>query len=131
MSGSSSRTHFSSSSFSFQSTDRPFIRSLIIAQRCSNSATFTGCSPTTRRDESPRPMPITIRPSEMSCIVAYQLAVIVGSRTARVVGPGVLESVLLCELHQLDHPLVRRVRQHGHAKAEHRHSPIAGRGTSI
>ena len=25
-------------------------------------------------------MPITIRPSEMSCIVAYQLAVIVGSR---------------------------------------------------
>ena len=25
-------------------------------------------------------MPMTMRPSEMSCIVAYQLAVIVGSR---------------------------------------------------
>src|SRR5439155_14957563 len=43
-------------------------------------ATFTGCRPTTRRDESPRPMPITARPFEMSSSVAYQLAVIVGSR---------------------------------------------------
>src|SRR5919108_469601 len=51
-----------------------------MAQRRSNSATFTGCRPTTRRDESPRPIAITMRPSEMSCIVAYQLAVIVGSR---------------------------------------------------
>ena len=80
MSGSSSRTHSSFSSFSFHSTGRPFIRSFIIRRRASNSATFTGFRPTTRRDESPRPMPITIRPFEMSCMVAYQLAVIVGSR---------------------------------------------------
>jgi hypothetical protein len=46
----------------------------------SNSATLTGFSPTTRREESPRPMPMTMRPFETSCIVAYQLAVIVGSR---------------------------------------------------
>ena len=65
---------------SFHSTSRPFIRSLIIRQRRSNSATVTGFSPTTRRDESPRPMPIAIRPFEMSCTVAYQLATIVGSR---------------------------------------------------
>ncbi len=80
MSGSSGRTHSSLSSFSFQTTGRPFIRSLIIAVAASNSATLTGFSPTTRRDESPRPIPITIRPFERSCIVAYQLAVIVGSR---------------------------------------------------
>src|ERR671926_916231 len=74
---------FAHSSFSclpFHSTSRPFIRSLIIRQRASKSATFTGFSPTTRRDESPRPIPITMRPFEMSCAVAYQLAVIVGSR---------------------------------------------------
>jgi hypothetical protein len=41
---------------------------------------LTGFNPTTRRDESPRPIPITMRPFERSCIVAYQLAVIVGSR---------------------------------------------------
>src|SRR6266852_1997888 len=80
MSGRSVRAHSSFRSLSFQLTSRPFIRSLIIRQRRSNSATFTGWSPTTRRDESPRPMPIAIRPFEMSCIVAYQLAVIVGSR---------------------------------------------------
>src|SRR5262245_12666108 len=33
-----------------------------------------------RRAESPRPMPITMRPSEMSCSVAYPLASTVGSR---------------------------------------------------
>ena len=65
---------------SFQVTARPFIRSLIIRQRASNSATRTGFRPTTRRDESPRPMPIAMRPFERSCIVAYQLAMIVGSR---------------------------------------------------
>ena len=74
------RTHFSSSSFSFQSTGRPFIRSLTIRRRRSNSSTLTGLRPTTRRDESPRPMPITMRPFVTSCMVAYQLAVIVGSR---------------------------------------------------
>jgi hypothetical protein len=56
------------------------MRSLIIRQRRSNSATLTGWRPTTRRDESPRPIPITMRPFETSCMVAYQLAVIVGSR---------------------------------------------------
>jgi hypothetical protein len=87
----------------------------------------------------------------MSCIVAYQLAVIVGSRMpefdlarlrgrerqrgvgllpedVRVVGPRVLESVLLGELHQLEHPLVRRIRQNRDAKAEHRASPVAWQG---
>ena len=33
-----------------------------------------------RRAESPRPIPITMRPSEMSCSVAYPLASTVGSR---------------------------------------------------
>jgi hypothetical protein len=70
----------SSSSFPFQSTGRPFMRSFIIVRALSNSAIFTGCCPITRRAESPRPMPITIRPSEMSCSVAYALAVTVGSR---------------------------------------------------
>ncbi len=46
----------------------------------SNSAIFTGCWPITRRAESPRPIPITIRPPEMSCRVAYALASTVGSR---------------------------------------------------
>ena len=46
----------------------------------SNSATFTGCSPIVRRAESPRPMPMIIRPPEMSCSVAKPLAVTVGSR---------------------------------------------------
>ena len=58
--------HLISTSVSFQRTSRPFIRSLIIATACSNSATLTGCWPITRRAESPRPIPITIRPPEMS-----------------------------------------------------------------
>ncbi len=80
---------------SFQLTARPFIRSLIIRQRRSNSATFTGWRPTTRREESPRPIPIAIRPPEMSCIVAYQLAVIVGSRIPGLVTkwPSLMRSV--------------------------------------
>jgi hypothetical protein len=39
--------------------------------------------------------------------------------------------VALGDLHELDHPPVRRIRQDRHTKAEHRTSPIAGRGTSI
>jgi hypothetical protein len=54
----------------FHSTSRPFIRSRIIRQARSNSAIFTGCRPIVRLAESPRPMPITIRPPEMSCSVA-------------------------------------------------------------
>ena len=46
----------------------------------------------------------------------------------RVVRPRVLEAVLLGELHQLDHPLVRRVRQDRHAEAEHGASPVAWQG---
>jgi len=36
--------------------------------------------------------------------------------------------MLLGELHQLDHPLVRRVRQDGHAEPEHRSSPVRWQG---
>ena len=88
--------HSSVSSFSFHSTVRPFIRSFIIRRRRSNSATLTGLRPTTRRDESPRPMPITIRPPDRSCMVAYQLAVIVGSRMPGFVTqwPSLIVSVL-------------------------------------
>ena len=46
----------------------------------SNSATLTGSSPIVRRAESPRPMPMIIRPPEMSWSVANALAVTVGSR---------------------------------------------------
>ena len=56
------------------------MKSLIITSRRSNSATSTGFWPITRRAESPRPIPITIRPFEMSCSVAYALASTVGSR---------------------------------------------------
>jgi hypothetical protein len=81
----------------FHSTGRPFIRSLIIRQRASNSATLTGFSPTTRRDESPRPIPIAMRPFEISCMVAYQLAVTVGSRMPGLVTkcPSLIVSVLI------------------------------------
>ena len=65
---------------SFHSTGRPFIRSRIIRQAASNSATFTGCWPITRRAESPRPIPMIIRPPETSWSVANALAVTVGSR---------------------------------------------------
>ena len=81
-------------------------------------------------------------------MVAYQLAVIVGSRMpgfvtqwpslsvfglgggerqqrvrllpedVRVVRPAVLEAVLLGELHELDHPRVGRVGHDGHAEGE-------------
>ncbi len=64
------RAHSSLSVRPFQVTSRPFIRSLIISSAASNSATGTGSSPTTRREESPRPIPITIRPSLISCRVA-------------------------------------------------------------
>ena len=47
------------------------MNSLSIRQSRSNSATFTGLRPITRRAESPRPIPITIRPFEITCIVAY------------------------------------------------------------
>ena len=53
-----------------------------IAHACSKSATFIGCRPTNRTAESPRPMPIAIRPSERSWSVAYALARTVGSRVA-------------------------------------------------
>ena len=101
-------------------------------------------------------MPIAIRPFEMSCAVAYQLAVIVGSRMpgfvtkwpslifsvcaaasakrrvrvlpedVRVVRPRVLEALPLGELHQLDHPRVRRIGQNGDAEGQSH-----GRGTIL
>ena len=91
-------------------------------------------------------MPITILPPDRSCMVAYQLAVIVGSRMpglvtqwpslifsvlsrdereqrvrllpedVRVVRPAVLEAVLLGELDQLEHPRERRIGHDGHAE---------------
>ena len=133
---------------SFQVTSRPFMRSRIIRHDVSNSAIFTGCSPITRRAESPRPMPITIRPPESTCIVAYALASTVGSRVpgfvtkwpsfivevrsaasvrsgidvlpedVRVVRPAVLEALLLGELEQLEEARVRRVGQDGDAEAD-------------
>ncbi len=98
-------------------------------------------------------MPITMRPFVTSCVVAYQLAVIVGSRMpgirhavaelerlrlhardreqgvallpedVRVVGPAVLEAEALAALKQLDQPRVRRVRQGRQSKAEHLRLP--------
>src|SRR5919198_1054422 len=107
MSGSSSRTHLSWSSFPFHSTGRPFISSLSIAQRRSNSATLTGLRPTTRRDESPRR--VRLLPEDV-----------------RVVGPAVLEPVALGELGQLDQTRVRGVWENGDAEREHVASGIAG-----
>ena len=93
-------------------------------------------------------MPITIRPPESTCIVAYALASTVGSRVpgfvtkwpsfivdvrsaasveqrdrllpedVRVVRPAVLEALLLGELDQLEEARVRRVGQDGDAEAE-------------
>jgi hypothetical protein len=56
------------------------MKSRIIRQDSSNSATLTGFRPITRRAESPRPIPITIRPPEITWSVAYMLARTVGSR---------------------------------------------------
>ena len=53
---------------------------MIIAVERSNSSTLTGLSPIVRRAESPRPMPITMRPPEIAWSVAKALAVTVGSR---------------------------------------------------
>src|SRR5205823_3024987 len=64
----------------FQSTSRPFMNGLIICSAASKSATFTGFWPMYRRAESPRPMPMIMRPLEMSWRVAYALASTVGSR---------------------------------------------------
>ena len=65
---------------SFQSTFSPRISARIAVTERSNSPTFTGWSPIVRRAESPRPMPMIIRPPEMSWSVANALAVTVGSR---------------------------------------------------
>ena len=58
------------------------MNSWIIASDCSNSATFIGCRPMKRTALSPRPTPMTIRPSDRSWSVAYELASTVGSRVA-------------------------------------------------
>src|SRR6478609_6765036 len=82
MRGSSGRTHFSWSRLSFHSTSSPFMKPRTIAQERSNSATLIGWRPMKRTAESPRPMPIAIRPFDRSCSVAYALASTVGSRVA-------------------------------------------------
>jgi hypothetical protein len=64
----------------FHSAGRPFISSFIMRSEASNSPIGTGCRPTTRREESPRPIPMTMRPLEICWSVAYELAVTVGSR---------------------------------------------------
>ena len=53
---------------------------MIIAVARSNSSTLTGFWPIVRRAESPRPIPITIRPPDIAWSVANALAVTVGSR---------------------------------------------------
>ena len=58
------------------------MNSRTIASAASNSATFIGWRPMYRTAESPRPTPITMRPSERSWSVAYELARTVGSRVA-------------------------------------------------
>src|SRR6266550_4818755 len=71
--------------------------------------------PYTTLFRSPRPIPITIRPFEMSCIVAYQLAVTVGSRM-----PGRSEehtSELQSRLHLVCRLLLEKKKQN------HKHSP--------
>ncbi len=67
---------------------RPSARSLISLAARSSSATVTGRCPTTRRALSPRPMPMSIRPPEMSFRVASALAVTVGSLVAGLVTHG-------------------------------------------
>ena len=74
------RAHPSVMSVSFQRTCSPFMNGLIIWRVSSKRPTGTGFCPMTRRAESPRPMPMIMRPSEMSCSVAYALATTVGSR---------------------------------------------------
>ena len=133
---------------SFQSTSRPFMRSRIIRQDVSNSAIFTGCRPITRRAESPRPMPITIRPPEMhvhrrvgarehrrlararvrdEVAELHRRGAVGGERQqrdrllpedVRVVRPAVLEALLLGELEQLEEARVRRVGKDGDAEAD-------------
>ena len=125
------------------------MKALIIVSRRSNSAIFVGWRPITRTAESPRPIPITIRPPEMSCSVAWALAVTAGSRVTGlvthmpmfivvgvrreqrdqrvrllpedrgVVGPARVEAELLGLDDELDQPLIRRVRQDGDAEAQH------------
>jgi len=52
------------------------------------ASTDTGFWPSTRRELSPRPIPITIRPPEISFRVASALAVTVGSRVPGLVTQG-------------------------------------------
>jgi hypothetical protein len=61
------------------------MNALIIAQRCSNIAIGVGLRPITRTALSPRPMPMTMRPPEMSCSVAWAEAVTAGSRVTGLV----------------------------------------------
>ena len=126
---------------------RPFMNSRTIAQRALELRDLHRLAADVARPrESPRPMPITIRPSERSCSVAYELASTVGSRVAgfvtkwpslivevsraatrehrarllpkdvRVVRPRVPEAVALGELDQLEPARERRIRQDGDAE---------------
>ena len=51
----------------------------MVTQARSSAATVTGLRPSTRCAESPRPIPISIRPPEISLSVAIADAVTVGS----------------------------------------------------
>ena len=64
------RAHGKWSSVSFHCTVSPFMNGLIICSVSSKRFTGTGFWPMTRRAESPRPMPMIMRPSEMSWSVA-------------------------------------------------------------
>src|ERR1044072_6658179 len=59
------------------------MNSRIIVQRSSNCAIGVGLRPITRTALSPRPMPLTMRPPEMSLSVACADAETAGSRAAR------------------------------------------------
>src|SRR5258705_1310175 len=66
-------------------TSRPSQRPRITCVASSRLASVVGAFPSTRRAESPRPMPRSIRPLDSSCSTARVLAVTDGSRVAGLV----------------------------------------------
>ncbi len=83
------------------SIERPSASSRMTWIASSVCASVVGLRPSTRRAESPRPMPQTVRLPNMSFSVAKSDAVTVGSRVAGLVtnGPTMMRSVAesICE----------------------------------
>ena len=90
-----SRTHGIETSPAGVSIERPSASSLITWIACSVCASVVGFLPSTRRDESPRPIPQIVRLPNVSLSVANSDAVTVGSRVAGLVtnGPTTIRSV--------------------------------------